>query len=617
MESNENMTKKEAKIFSYIENTYSGLADFLEIREDFNELKVNEFQEELKNVKQDLMGETIVAFIGEFSSGKSTFMNAIFGNDIIPTADHPCTSVINEIEFVNDGLGHRGEIHYLSGEKMEEISYPEIKRILDGKTGAIGQMAAIHHILLKYDIFTNNEEISPLKIFFNAKIKFIDTPGFNSPYGLNTTVLMEYIAKSKYTFWFFPADKIGGTFATKFLREIKRKGIEIVPIITKSDLIENEESKDEIIEKFENEYSDLIGLKELRFISSYNLFDALKLLNKNEKTKTREDIGKINKLIQSSGIEALNIDMQNIGTNKNVITKKIDQSKSNLLILLQKIQKLYNNEERYWYSELNRIGWQESDKYQKLNEIRVSLDKYSKKKASEISNDFENTISEKILNSITRKTSAFEINKKITNTINEYKQHTLQEKMRKISEYIEKKYEANYELSIISNLKIEQPKTFDLNEIILTPIWAVFDSLKYMGPQASITGILGAGLLASTSAIGSIPFVGTTLGVIATFGGGIILIIAIIPIIPMIFDRNKIRREEAKLKLRNSIKDWCRTIKIENEIYRIIKLAIDEIDNKLRIEADRNIAPNFRNLQQVKDLIKNNNELIKEIQVLF
>lgn len=166
----------------------------------------------LRETAIDLSGDTQMVFIGEFSSGKSTFVNALLGTNILPTASKPCTSVVTEVQLVSDGLGHRGNIVYLGVITSEELEYDRIIKLIDGSTGVIGKMASIHHVELKYDISNLSNDASPLTFLERAKIKLIDTPGFNSPYGMNEDVVMEYLEKSKYSFWFFPSDKIGGQF---------------------------------------------------------------------------------------------------------------------------------------------------------------------------------------------------------------------------------------------------------------------------------------------------------------------------------------------------------------------------------------------------------------------
>ena len=44
--------------------------------------------------------------LGEFKRGKSTFINALLGEEILPAYAVPCTAIINEIKYADVKPGH-------------------------------------------------------------------------------------------------------------------------------------------------------------------------------------------------------------------------------------------------------------------------------------------------------------------------------------------------------------------------------------------------------------------------------------------------------------------------------------------------------------------------------
>lgn len=65
-------------------------------------------------------------FSGETSAGKSSFLNLLFGEDILPVHHNPCTSVITKISH---GAKRRASILHMDGttEDIEDIHKGEMK----------------------------------------------------------------------------------------------------------------------------------------------------------------------------------------------------------------------------------------------------------------------------------------------------------------------------------------------------------------------------------------------------------------------------------------------------------------------------------------------------------
>ena len=102
-----------------------------------------------------------VAIVGQFSSGKSTFLNALLSKDVLPTGITPVTS---KVIYINYGEEHRLKVTYTSG-VHEYFPIEEIARFSDQRLKSM-------------------DDIKYLSIYLPSEIlkelSFVDTPGLNS-----------------------------------------------------------------------------------------------------------------------------------------------------------------------------------------------------------------------------------------------------------------------------------------------------------------------------------------------------------------------------------------------------------------------------------------------------
>lgn len=234
--------------------------------EDFYTLYMN-FKSEYEKFRDfilydKLIGKNIIALGGGFSSGKSSFLNALMGRRVLPADIDPSTSVPTYIV--------RGEKHEVMGINVfdaqvrmhpkdlrkiahgfGELADEDDKKISDGVT--------LGHVL--ENVFFS----TPLHQYEN--IAFLDTPGYSKPdsekYSAKTD---EQIARgqlnaSNYILWFVQAD--AGTITEEDIKFINSLHAEIpkLIIVNKADK-KNLEDLEEIIFKIRN----TLDLKGIRYV---------------------------------------------------------------------------------------------------------------------------------------------------------------------------------------------------------------------------------------------------------------------------------------------------------------------------------------------------------------
>lgn len=124
-------------------------------------------------------GVVDVAVLGQFKSGKSSFLNAIIGKDVLPVDVLPATAVITRI---GHGPADRALVRHLSGES-EEIPFDRLAGFVTERdnSGNEKQVSIV------------DVELPALEEF--RGMRFVDTPGLGSVFAHNTKVSLEWLPR--------------------------------------------------------------------------------------------------------------------------------------------------------------------------------------------------------------------------------------------------------------------------------------------------------------------------------------------------------------------------------------------------------------------------------------
>ena len=141
-----------------------------------------------------------VAITGQFSSGKSTFLNALLSKNILPTGITPVTSKVN---FINYGEEYKLKITYYSGAQ----EYAPIEAIADFTDQRKDEMADIKYLTL----------YAPMDIL--KDISFVDTPGLNSQSQSDTDTTRRVLRDVGGIIWLTLIDNAGKMSEAEVLEE--------------------------------------------------------------------------------------------------------------------------------------------------------------------------------------------------------------------------------------------------------------------------------------------------------------------------------------------------------------------------------------------------------------
>lgn len=149
--------------------------------------EINYLKPELDNIQKRLQDDIFrIAVVGEFSSGKSTFINAIIGKDILSHAVDETTAAITRIHNVSfdDVKNGTCEIHYTDGTDKELSDYTMLKEYT-----TVQSKIDVADIIREVDIYVNFLNV-------NHAVEIVDTPGLNGVADKHREITLEEIKRA-------------------------------------------------------------------------------------------------------------------------------------------------------------------------------------------------------------------------------------------------------------------------------------------------------------------------------------------------------------------------------------------------------------------------------------
>jgi len=174
----------------------------------------------LSEVREKLTKEIFyLVVLGEFKRGKSTFINALLGENVLPTAIVPLTSIITKISY---GTESSATVYYQKGD-AEEISLDIIERYITEKGNP-----------------NNEKKVNYLEVFYPSDILakgtvLIDTPGTGSIFEHNTLETYEFIPRVDAALFLLTVDHPLSQTEYDFLKDVRAQVPSIYFVLNKID----------------------------------------------------------------------------------------------------------------------------------------------------------------------------------------------------------------------------------------------------------------------------------------------------------------------------------------------------------------------------------------------
>ena len=185
------------------------IADSLE-----HEPLVNDVRTSCNMLSEDVFK---VVVVGEFSRGKSTFINALLGKKLLPAKTNPTTTTINRITY---GDSPRYLLHFRQQEDVQEISEEKFKSIVAVEAEGDDEDAqqAYKNALQELGNIAYTELRYPLE-FTRGGVELIDTPGTNDLDQAREEITLRFIPQADAAIMLLSAEQILARSEMDFLRE--------------------------------------------------------------------------------------------------------------------------------------------------------------------------------------------------------------------------------------------------------------------------------------------------------------------------------------------------------------------------------------------------------------
>ena len=190
----------------------------------------------LRVLRQRLDQERLqLAVLGQFKRGKSTFINALLGADVLPTAIVPLTAVAT---FIAWGPELRVVVHFKSDRPDEEFPAQAID--------------AIREVLFRFVAEEANPKnylgVERVDLLYPADIladgtALIDTPGVGSTLRHNTEAALQVLPECDAAFFVLSADPPITEVELDYLRRLKTKIARVFFILNKADSLSPDEQR--------------------------------------------------------------------------------------------------------------------------------------------------------------------------------------------------------------------------------------------------------------------------------------------------------------------------------------------------------------------------------------
>lgn len=226
-----------------------------------------------------------LAVLGQFKRGKSTFINALLGADVLPTGVIPLTAIATFIAWRHQPLV---VIHFRGEASNKEF--------------AVHTADDIRNVLFRFVAEEANPEnqlgVERVDLFYPADILadgtvIIDTPGVGSTLRHNTEAALQVLPESDAAFFVVSADPPITEVELEYLRRLKSKTTRVFFILNKADYLRPHEQRSvvEFLQKVLSKKSLIDADAQIFCVSARDGLDAKRSGN--------------NQALENSGIAAL------------------------------------------------------------------------------------------------------------------------------------------------------------------------------------------------------------------------------------------------------------------------------------------------------------------------
>jgi tetratricopeptide (TPR) repeat protein/GTPase SAR1 family protein len=181
----------------------------------------------------------LVTVMGEFNSGKSTFVNAFLGEEVAPMGITPTTATINVLKY---GAERGGRVVYRD-DTTRDVPWDDVPALLRGLDEAEARRIRVVEVLY------------PLETL--QRVNVVDTPGLNSILPEHEETAREFIAQADAILWLFSCGQAGKASEREALERIRAEKKKALGVVNKIDRTDEDGLK-EILAHLHSYFGELV-----------------------------------------------------------------------------------------------------------------------------------------------------------------------------------------------------------------------------------------------------------------------------------------------------------------------------------------------------------------------
>jgi len=188
-----------------------------------------------RGLRDDLDRPLLLAILGEFNAGKSTFVNAFVGAEVAPTGILPTTGTLN---LLRAGGARRVRVVHRDGSTLE-TGWEGLSALLRGATAPAGAASS-------GGAGTSTPPVDRVEIFLPSErleqVWILDSPGTNALDPTHEALAREAIRRADAALWLFDAGQAGKATEARLLGELLDSRRWVLPVLNKVDRLPDDEA---------------------------------------------------------------------------------------------------------------------------------------------------------------------------------------------------------------------------------------------------------------------------------------------------------------------------------------------------------------------------------------
>lgn len=225
------------------------------------DLHSTEVQDKLNQCKDHMLNDAFsVVVVGQFSRGKSTFVNALLGQRILPTSKKPTTAVISKIAYSPEP---QFTVHFKDGHAttIDEQNFFGIKA--PGTYSIDSSQEEREHILDAQEHINTIDYVQvgyPLDFCKNS-VELVDTPGTDDLNESRIEITYNYLNRADAVILLLAADQALSSGEVEFLKEriLKQQIRDIFYIINRKDTLAGPDEEERVRQFVTDNLKQIVG----------------------------------------------------------------------------------------------------------------------------------------------------------------------------------------------------------------------------------------------------------------------------------------------------------------------------------------------------------------------